>query len=426
MKHTLFLLAVAAASAVLASCSQKANASENNGNGITLKEKQCTTNTKPCEIQLSEQQQTFVNDNNAFTINFLKTVNDADKSGKSFIYSPLSITYVLSMVNSAAEGNTQSELEQTLGFREGGAKAVNEFCKTLIDSLPKVDKNVQLNIANAIFVNKNYKLKKSFSRNAVFYYDALAESHDFSSTKTLDRINGWCKDKTNGMIPSILDEINPEALSYLLNAIHFKAGWTEPFEESSTKEQKFYTANGPVMTPLMHHTYAYKYMKNNTFAAVDIPYGNEQWSMTVLLPHKGKTTDNVIDYLVQNGMTFAKSLAWNTVDLKLPRFETESTTENLIATLQKLGIIRVFGHGSEIPNMCDANVFISMMLQKARIKVNESGSEAAAVTVAVMEKTMAVREPEPIVMFHADRPFVYMIREASTGVILFVGKFTGE
>ena len=426
MKHILFLLAVAAVSAVLASCSQNANASAKNfETGIIEETTESIADTEPYEIRLSEQQQTFVNDNNAFTLKFFKTVNDEDKSGKSFIYSPLSITYVLSMVNSAAEGNTQRELEQTLGFREGGAKAVNEFCKTLIDSLPLVDKKVQLHIANAIFVNKNNKLQSQFQKDMQKYFDAKAESLDFTSKKTLERINGWCHKKTKGMIPSIIDELNPDAVSYLLNAIYFKASWTNEFEELATKTEAFTTADGKVDMPLMRQTKKFRYMKNSTFAAVDLPYGNEQWSMTVMLPEEGKTTDDVINYLANDGMSFLSDFRSRRVNLKLPRFETESTTKDLIATLQKLGIIRVFGHGSEIPNMCDANVFISMMLQKARIKVNESGSEAAAVTVAVMEKTMAVREPEPIVMFHADRPFVYMIREASTGVILFVGKFTG-
>lgn len=384
---------------------------------------------EPEPIEISKQQMdSLVAENNLFSLKLIKAMNDADSSGKSFIYSPLSITYVLSMVNSAAEGTTQRELEQTLGFSQGGIEAANGFCKLLIDSLPKVDKNVQLNIANAIFVNQNHKLKKSFIQNVGYYYDALAESHDFASPKTVNRINDWCNKKTNGMIPSILDNLNPDAVSYLLNAIYFKAGWSEPFEESSTKEQKFATANGPVTIPLMHQTYAYKYMKNNTFAAVDIPYGNEQWSMTVLLPHKGKTPDNVIEFLAKNGMSFAKSLEWNTVDLKLPRFETESTTDNLIATLKQLGINKVFDQTSaEIPNICNQLVYISNMLQKARIKVNESGSEAAAVTtVGVALCTEEETEPKPPIIFHADRPFVYMIREASTGVILFVGKFTGK
>ena len=421
MKKLLLILAAASFGCFMVCCNQQVKTDPND-----VETEDSLPDPEPIEIS-KHQMDSLVAENNIFSLKLIKAMNDADRSGKSFIYSPLSITYVLSMVNSAAEGTTKRELEQTLGFSQGGIEAANGFCKTLIDSLPTLDSTVQLDIANAIFVNKDYHLKATFKRDIRYYYDALAESHDFASQKTLNRINGWCNEKTNGMIPSILNELNSEAVSYLLNAIYFKAGWSEPFEESSTKEQKFATANGPVTIPLMHQTYAYKYMKNNTFAAVDIPYGNEQWSMTVLLPHKGKTPDNVIEFLAKNGMSFAKSLEWNTVDLKLPRFETESTTEDLIGTLKNMGINRVFCNGAEMPNMCDKSVYISNMLQKARIKVDESGSEAAAVTVvefAVLSD--GEEEPEPPIIFHADRPFVYAIREASTGVILFVGKFTGK
>ena len=419
MKKLLLILAAASFGCFIVCCSQQGKTDTND-----VETEDSVPATEPIEIS-KQQMDSLVAENNLFSLKLIKAMNDADRSGKSFIYSPLSITYVLSMVNDAAEGTTEQELEQVLGFRQGGIQAANGFCKTLIDSLPTLDSTVQLDIANAIFVNKDYQLKATFKRDIRYYYDALAESHDFASPKTLQRINGWCNEKTNGMIPSILDNLNPDAVSYLLNAIYFKAGWSEPFEESSTKEQKFATANGPVTIPLMHQTYAYKYMKNNTFAAVDIPYGNEQWSMTVMLPNKGKSADDVIEFLAKNGMSFAKSLEWNTVDLKLPRFETESTTEDLIGTLKNMGINRVFGNSAEIPNMCDSAVYISNMLQKARIKVDESGSEAAAVTefgVCIN----AVEEPEPPIIFHANRPFVYAIREASTGVILFVGKFTGK
>ena len=382
---------------------------------------------EPHPIALTEQQQEFVNDNNAFTLNFLKTVNATDKSGKSFIYSPLSITYVLSMVNDAAEGTTQKELEQTLGFRKGGIKEVNQFCKTLIDSLPMVDPQVQLHIANAIFVNKNSQLKSQFQKDMTDYYQAKAESLDFASDKSLKRINGWCNDKTKGMIPKILDELEPAAVSYLLNAIYFKANWTTEFKEAQTKTDTFNTAKGPAMLPLMQQLSQFNYVKNSTFSAVDLPYSNRQWSMTVLLPEKGKSADDVINYLAQNGMSFLDETRSRKVDLKLPRFETESSTEDLIGTLKTMGINRVFNSFSaEIPNMCEDRVYISMMLQKARIKVNESGSEAAAVTVAQMMKCTSLSVREEPVKFYANHPFVYVIREKSTGVILFVGKFTGE
>lgn len=376
-------------------------------------------------VTLTNQQKLFVADNNAFTLKFLKMVNDGDNSGKSFVYSPLSITYVLSMVNAAAEGTTRTEIQNTLGFGNGEIKDVNGFCKTLIDGLPRVDTSVQIHIANAIYVNKNYTLKKLFLLDMKGYYGANAESLDFSSSKTLNRINDWCKKKTNGLIPEILSEVNPDAVSYLLNAVYFKAAWTYPFEERYTEMETFNTENGPEKLPMMYQTDEFRYMKNNIFAAVDLPYGDGKWRMTVILPQKGKNVSDAIGYLAKEGMSFLSQMRSRDVSIKLPRFETESTTEDLIGTMKKMGIIRAFDERqAEIRNMCNQNVYISRMLQKAHIKVDEKGSEAAAVT-SVEIFCLSASEDEPV-KFYADHPFVYVIREVSSGVILFVGKFTGQ
>ena len=382
----------------------------------------------PKPVQLTEAQRVFANDNNQFTLNFLKTVNETDKSGKSFIYSPLSITYVLGMVNDAATGQTEQELEKVLGFHEGGIQAVNDYCKNLIDNLPQVDNKVTLNMANAIFLNKRYTLKQQFEKDMQKYYDAKAEALDFSSSSTLGRINGWCSEKTKGMIPTILDEVDPRMMSYLLNAIYFKADWTSKFDPKNTKEEQFQMEKGSTKLPMMHQNVLIRYVKNDTYSAVEIPYGNGMWSMFVMLPEEGKTTNDVIDYLAQTTPLYS-SRPYE-VDLKLPRFETSSDTNdvdgNLIGLLNKMGINLAFdSQRAEIPNMCDKNVYINMMRQKAKIKVNEEGSEAAAVTVAGMNATSAAPTEPLKAIFHANRPFVYVIREASSGIILFVGKFTG-
>ena len=395
-------------------------------------------------IQLTKEQQTFANDNNSFTLNFLKTVNSVDKTGKSFIYSPLSITYVLGMVNDAATDKTERELEQILGFHEGGIQAVNEYCRKLINGLPKVDEKVTLNIANAIFVNKDYTLKQQFQQDTQTYYDATAESLDFSSPQTLDHINGWCNKKTNGMIPAILDEVKPYMVSYLLNAIYFKADWASKFDQKNTKEETFYPEynylmdinDNPIKLPLMHQNVLISYIKNDIYSAISLPYGNCRYSMTVLLPEEGKTTYDVIAEMAKDGwkVGFTSLMSAYEVDLKLPRFETSSDTDELdikdglVGLMKKMGIKLAFDdHLAQIPNMCDVPVYIAMMRQKAKIKVNEEGSEAAAVTVAGMDK-MAMSQPKeyPKATFHANRPFVYFISEASSGVILFVGKFTGK
>ena len=389
-------------------------------------------------VQLTAEQRVFANDNNGFTLNFFQSLNRKMKN-QSIICSPLSITYVLSMVNDAATGTTEQELEQTLGFHKGGIRAVNDYCKNLIYNLPHVDEKVQLDIANAIFLNDKYQLKKQFQQDMADYYDAKAEALDFSSPSTLDKINGWCNEKTRGMIPEILDKVNPAMVSYLLNAIYFKAEWASMFEKKDTREEPFVTPDGETRVPLMHQNVYMNYLRNDTYAAVSIPYGNGRWMMTVMLPEEGNTTDDIVSSLAASGWStdFQKSPLREArryaVDLKLPRFETAFDTDDaggLIELLMGMSIRRAFdGNSAEIPNMCEnGNLYISMMKQKAKIKVNEEGSEAAAVTIAAVNYTSAVADTQepPKATFHANRPFVYVIHEQSSGVILFVGKFMGK
>lgn len=433
-KHLFSVAAMAVGSLLMMSCSSSDIEEDLEPKSIV----DMYTESQP--IQLTQAQQVFVNDNNTFTLNFLKAVNETDHSGKSFIYSPLSITYVLGMVNDAATGQTEQELEQALGFHQGGINAVNDYCKNLIDNLPKVDNKVTLNIANAIFLNKNYTLKPQFTQDMQTYYNAKAEALDFGAPETLDHINGWAKEKTNGMIPNILDEIDPYMVSYLLNAIYFKADWASKFDKNNTKTESFTTDNGKTELPLMHQNVLINYVNNGVYSAIKMPYGNGYWDMTVMLPEDGKTTDDIISQLSSRGFNDVEGFCGTMgvfkpyeVDLKLPRYETESDTKDvptgLTGLLQKMGINRIFdGSLAEIPNMANAHVYISMMRQKAKIKVNEEGSEAAAVTVAGITCTSYINEPVqyPKAVFHANRPFVYVIREASSGVILFVGKFTGK
>lgn len=432
MKQTKFLIAALLLGSMLGACSSSESIEE----AGEPKYVNMYQEVKP--VRLTAEQTVFANDNNGFTLNFFQSLNGKMKN-RSIVCSPLSITYVLSMVNDGATGITEQELEQTLGFHAGGIQAVNNYCKNLIDNLPHVDEKVQLNIANAIFVNEKYQLKKQFQQDMANYYDAKAEALDFSSPSTLDRINGWCDEKTRGMIPTILERVEPLTVSYLLNAIYFKAEWASMFEKNETREETFTTPDGETRVPLMHQNVYMNYLRNDQYAAVSIPYGNGQWMMTVMLPEDGKTTDDVISSLAVSGWStdFLKNPLREArryaVDLKLPRFETAFDTDDaggLIELLKGMGIRRAFdGNSAEIPNMCEnGNLYISMMKQKAKIKVNEEGSEAAAVTIAGVNFTSAggdTQEP-PKATFHANRPFVYLIHEQSSGVILFVGKFMGK
>ncbi len=432
MKQTKFLIAALLLGSMLGACSSSESIEE----AGEPKYVNMYQEVKP--VRLTAEQTVFANDNNGFTLNFFQSLNGKMKN-RSIVCSPLSITYVLSMVNDGATGTTEQELEQTLGFHKGGIQAVNDYCKNLIDNLPHVDEKVQLNIANAIFVNDKYQLKKQFQQDMASYYDAKAEALDFSSPSTLDRINGWCDEKTRGMIPTILERVDPRTVSYLLNAIYFKAEWASMFEKNETREEVFTTPDGETRVPLMHQNVYMNYLRNDQYAAVSIPYGNGQWMMTVMLPEDGKTTDDVISSLAASGWStdFLKNPLREArryaVDLKLPRFETAFDTDDaggLIELLKGMGIRRAFdGNSAEIPNMCEnGDLYISMMKQKAKIKVNEEGSEAAAVTIAGLNFLSAVADTQepPKATFHANRPFVYVIHEQSSGVILFVGKFMGK
>ncbi len=264
------------------------------------------------------------------------------------------------------------------------------------------------------------------------YYDAKAENLDFKSSSALKTINGWVNNHTNGMIPKILDRIDENVLTYLLNAIYFKADWSNKFDPKNTKNESFTTSMDAIQLPLMHQEVLIQYNRNDIYSAIEMPYGNGYWTMTVMLPEEGKSTDDIINSLSADGLR-GGGYRPHEVDLKLPRFETSSDTDELegglISLLKGMGIHLAFDSDfSQIPNMCEeGNVYISMMRQKAKIKVNEEGSEAAAVTVAATYEATSVGPVEyPKATFHANRPFVYAISEASSGVILFVGKFTGK
>lgn len=373
------------------------------------------------QIHLSQTELQMVSSNNNFAFNLFRTAQE----DKSQILSPLSITYALSMLNNGATGETQQEMNQTLGFFETDIDSINVFCKKMLDGSPALDKGTQVLIGNTIYTNKGYTLKTDFVKKAKEYYDATPESRDFHDGETLNVINQWASDHTNKMIDQVLDDqtFNPNAVSYLLNAIYFKGAWAEKFNKDLTKEGLF---NDKEKVMMMRQVEKLYYADNDYFSSVELPYGNGSFCMTVMLPHEDKTIDDVLDYLSSktwkdNGNRMHKCL----VDLELPRFETKTDME-LNTIMQKLGISKALTNDAEFDRFCDVSTKIDLIKQVARIKLDEEGTEAAAVTVIEMTKTTAIpREPERVV-FHANRTFLYVISEQSTEAIFFIGKYTGK
>ena len=381
-------------------------------------------------IELTRSERQLVEGNNDFAFNLFRQSSDPLKDQ---IISPISITYALSMLNNGAAGETQNQINKTLGFGETGADGINAFCQKMLSEAPVLDKLTKVMIANTIYMNKDYALKPDFVKKANDYYQAAPETRDFGDGKTLDVINQWASDHTQKMIEKVLspDEFNPSAVSYLLNAIYFKGTWAQKFDAAETQMEIFEHA-GPdkylFEAPMMHQKEHFPYTENDLCQAVSLPYGNGAFAMTLLLPREGKQVSDVLNTLTAE--TWRRNYQYMgiaNVDLKLPRFES-NTNLNLVKIMSSLGMPNAFIDGlAEFPNFCDADTYIGLMKQVARIKLNETGTEAAAVTVIGMNLTAL--EPEPTirdVVLHANRPFLYVISEQSTGTIFFVGQYMGN
>ena len=371
----------------------------------------------PKEIELTDGERQLIASNNDFAFNLFRKA----RGEESKVLSPLSITYALGMLNNGAAGQTQQEINQTLGFGEAGADAINAFCQKMLKEAETLDAKTKSFIANTIFVNEGlgYHLQDGFIQKANDYYSAQPQNRDFKDGETMDVINQWASDHTMGMIPEVLNEqsFNPGAVSYLLNALYFKGAWSSPFDMAETKDESF---GGGDAVPMMHKTGAeFEYTENDLYQAVNLPYSNGAYRMSVFLPREGKSVGDVLDAL--SGSNWQLN-GWSCeVDLKLPRFETD-TNQDLVDIMSALGMPTAFTYDADFPYFCNVPVFIGQMFQVAKIKLDEEGTEAAAVTVIGMVETA---EPDEPVNFHATRPFLYVISEQSTGTIFFIGQYLG-
>ena len=382
-------------------------------------------------ITLTAEQQQMRDNNNEFACRLFRTVNEQKEGNGSLIVSPISVTYMLGMLNTGADGQTRQQIADVLGLG-GSVMEINEYCKKMIDEAPRVDPSVTVQIANCIDVNSalGITLVPQFKTDMQNYYNAQIEALDFGKSSSLDKINNWCKKNTDGMIPSILDRLSPNAAMCLLNAIYFKATWTEKFDPKDTRDMDFTMPDGSTSQhKMMHRKALAAYDKNDLCEMLYLPYGSNGYGMYVLLPVEGKTVDDVIQGLsaeVVQEQLF--EMGPHEVDILMPRFTTSNETM-LNEVLSAMGMPRAFNpQYAEFPNMAQGkNLFVSMMKQKAKIEVNEDGTKASAVTISQMGETAPPPAPQYLqVDFHATRPFVYYIIESSTRSIFFMGCYCGE
>ena len=376
-------------------------------------------------IELTESQKGFVAKNNEFSFNFYRAINKADNS-KSNITSPLSLTYLMGMLADGANGKTAEEITTMLGFGAGDKTAVNEYCQALIKQSPIADPSVVLEMANIVAANKMVEQNPAYQQEMKDYYEAEAVSLDFSQPSSKDYLNDWCNQKTHGMIPKVIDNLDNSILLVLMNAIYFNATWTEKFDPADTKDEPFTLADNTTQSlPMMHRKAVALYGYTDLYTCVRLPFGSgDKWSMYVLLPVEGKTVDDIIMNLTGDvwGKTAFSPVE---VDLKLPRFSTSSDMP-LNDVIKGLGALSMFDSASADFSLISRNykeLCVSLIKQKAAIEVTEEGTKTTAVTVAMMLGSNLIDQTAE---FHADRPFVYLIQEASSNVIFFIGTFRGK
>ena len=377
-------------------------------------------------LELTTKSGEFVQKGNTFALDYIGRINKVAE--KDFIVSPLSMQFLLGMILDGAQGETAEQICSVLGYGAGETKAVNEYCLSMLQQLPALDKKTTLAIADAIFVDDGWPLKKQYKEDVAKYYKAEVSNLDFTDGEaSLRVINGWCNKNTSGMIPKVLDEVSPDMLAYLLNAVYFKSQWADKFSKSLTAEEKFTDESGSTSkVKMMKQNKELLYACNDVFELVRLPYGNGAFAMYVFLPVEGNTVTDVCEYLnKEKADVHSLGLSSYTVDLWLPKFETKFGIK-LNDLLSEMGMPDAFdGSKADFLAMSDYALCLSFVRQDAAIKVDEEGTEAAAVSSAGMMKNTSIGT-DKTAFFHADHPFLYLITESSTGAVLFAGRFAGK
>lgn len=385
----------------------------------------CDDCNQPPQLQaLSAEEETVVESANDFAFDIFERINQKE-SDKNFFISPLSVSTALAMTANGADGDTKTAIRQAIHLDDLDDAAMNKAYRDLVKFLLTLDDKVTLELANSNWYKNVYHIKDTFEQILLEYYDAEVKAADFSDPATKDLINSWIEDKTHGKIKDMLDEVPSDAVMYLINAIYFKAQWKYKFDEDKTKDSNFYLEDGSeIRVPTMYSkgVKVSRYYTNG-FQYIELPYGNGQFNMVILLPDRGRTVDEVIGGLDAASFAgYVHDADTATVEVYMPKFKMKYKTL-LNEVLSDMGMGIAFGGGADFSNLFEEqlNLEISRVIHQSFIEVNEEGSEAAAATIVEIRET-SIGPGEGPSMIHIDRPFAFFIAEKHSNTILFAGK----
>ena len=380
--------------------------------------------SQPIKIELRSSETEMVNSDQEFAFNFFSKVfaEEASEEDESFMVSPLSLSMALAITLNGAEGETKTAMLETLNLDEFSENDINQYYKKLSEALPATDPSTKLSIANSIWTNQYIPIKGSFLITNTEYFNSKVASVNFGDTKTVDQINHWASDNTSGLIEKVIERTSSDDLMYLLNAIYFKGIWATEFDKSNTSKKPFTLENGTsVEVDMMNQTEKFNYSSSDHFQLVELPYGNEAFSMLVLLPKNDFKLNDVVQVIKKTNYwsSLTSNLREYEVVLSLPKFKT-NYSRKLNNVLTDMGMGVAFANNANFSGISDAPSKINMINQTTYISTDEVGTEAAAVTSIGIVVTSMPAEPERVV-FNANKPFIYVIQENSTGSILFMG-----
>jgi len=364
---------------------------------------------------LSSSEAEIASSANNFTFALMKEI-ESEFPNENYFISSFSVSTALSMVMNGATESTQSAFIQTLGLSGMSAEAINDAYRSLVEYVYGLDPSITLNVANSNWYTNEYTIQSDFADALTTYYDAEIFESDFSNSATLDALNGWVENETNGKIKNILDTINPADVMFLINAIYFKANWTNQFDPGSTTDLPFLLANNqsvdvPTMVSEIKHWYTYDNSLNAQI--IEIPYGNENYAFTIIMPDEVSEIDNLVSRIDINRLNNVLADSTTFVrELHLPKFQLDFKMD-LKEILVKMGMPLTGLDGLFEESLPLA---ISKVIHQSFLEVNEEGSEAAAATVIGIELTSLPPSTQ------INQPFVFLIRERNSGTILFSGK----
>ena len=358
----------------------------------------------------------IIQSNTDFAFDFLHSVLHNDNTPTNKLVSPLSIYIALSMLYNGANGATLDSIQYALRLNNAGAAYLNNTCKALLKQLPFSDNEVNLAIANSIWYDQSIQPLQSFLNINDSFYNAQVQGLNFSDPASVKIINNWVSSRTNGKITKILDQLASNL--YLINAVYFKGTWKTAFDQSKTANAPFTTASGTSESvPFMSLTHTFNYLANDTAQMIQLPYGGGDFNMFVLLPGTNYTAIQLASFL-NSGSFYSWQSRMDSMEIQLsvPKFQYSYSISNMQPELTDMGMGIAFTKSADLTRIYAQGGQVSQAIHKTWINVDETGTEAAAVTAIGIIAT-ATRNNLMLV----DHPFLYLIQEKSSGVLLFIG-----